>query len=125
MTEGVADARKSEVVVAAGGGPDRALFDAAMGQGGRLAKVGRRATLEDQADIRQQGRLVVFDGEDIVGVVFKDVVGERALGQQGVSGNGLAGDVQRLKHRDDHPDLIGLLDFVAAFYGQCSNFFWV
>ena len=78
---GLADARKSEVVVEVGGGPDRALFKAAMGQGGRLAEVGlcAVAVLDDRADIRQQGRLVVFDGEDVLGVVFKEVVGELAL----------------------------------------------
>ena len=53
--EGLADARKVEVVVEAGGGPDRALFDAAMGQGGRLAEVGLTAACEDQADIRAAG----------------------------------------------------------------------
>ena len=60
-----------------------------------------------------------------MGVVFEEVVGERALGQQGVGGDRLAGDVERLKDRDDHPDLIGLLDFVAAVYGQGADFFWV
>ena len=42
--EGLADARKVEVVVETGGGPDRALFDAPMRQGERLAEVGLCAT---------------------------------------------------------------------------------
>lgn len=123
--EGVANARELEVVVEAGGGPDRALFVAAMGQGGRLTKVGMTVTIEDQAAIRQQGRLVVFDDDDVVSTMVKEVGGERALGQQGVGGDGLAGDVQRLENRDDHPDLMGLLDFVVAVYGQGADFFWV
>jgi hypothetical protein len=86
--EDLADAGKVEVVVEAGGGPDRALFDAAMGQGERLAEVGRAAALEDQADILTQGRLVVFDGEDVMGVVVDEVFGELALGRQGVGGDG-------------------------------------
>jgi hypothetical protein len=57
--------------------------------------------------------------------VFKDVGGERTRGQQGVGGDRLAGDIQRLKGRDDHPDLIGLLDLIAAVYGQGADFFWV
>jgi hypothetical protein len=72
-----------------------------------------------------QGRLVVFDGKDVMGVMREEVVSELALGQQGVSGDRLTGDIQRLKDRDDHPDLIGLLDFVAALYGQGTDFFWV
>ena len=86
--EGVADTGKIEVVVEAGGRPDRALFDAAMGQGGRLAEVGLTATREEQADIRVECRLVVFDGEDVVGIVRNEVVGERALGQEGVRPGG-------------------------------------
>jgi hypothetical protein len=84
-----------------------------------------RDPLETEADIRQQGWLVVFDDEDVVCTVVKEVGGERGLGQQGVGGDGLAGDVQRLKDRNDHLDLIGLLDLVKAFYGQGNNFFWV
>jgi hypothetical protein len=72
---------KFEVVVEASGGPDRALLDATMRQGGWLAEVGPAATLEDQADIFAQGRLVVFNGEDVVGVVVDEAVGELALGQ--------------------------------------------
>ena len=56
--------------------------------------------------------------------MFKEVVGERALGLQGVGGDRLAAEVQRLKDRDDPPDLMGLLDFVAARYGQGADIFW-
>ena len=52
-------------------------------------------------------------------------MGELALGQQGVGGDGLAGDVEGFQERDDHPDLVGLLDLVAAVYGQGADFFWV
>ena len=77
----LAAAGKVAVVVAASGGPDRALLDATMRQGGWLADVGPAATLEDQADILAQGRLVVSDGEEVVGVVADGVFGELALGQ--------------------------------------------
>jgi len=39
-----------------------------MRQGGWLAEIGRAAALEKQADVFAQGRLVVFDGEDVVGL---------------------------------------------------------
>ncbi len=124
--EHLADARKVEVVVEAGGGPDRALLDATMGQGGRLAEVGLTALGEDQADIGVQGRLVVFDGEDVVGAARDEIVGQRALGQEGVGGDGLAADVEGVEDRDGHPNLIGLLERVAAVDdGQHADFFWV
>ena len=123
--EDLANAGKVEEVVEAGGGPDRALFDAAMGQGERLAEVGLAAALEDQADVFAQGRLVVFDGEDVVGVVVDQVFGELALGQQRVGGDGLAGDVEGFQQRDDPPDLVGLLDLIGAAYGQGADFFLV
>ena len=119
------DAWKVEVIIEAGGGPDRALFDATMGQRRRFAKVRLTATFKDQADIRPQGRLVIFDGEDVMGVVFQEILGEFALGEQGIGGDRLAGDIQRLKDRDDHPDLIGLLELISAVYGQGADFFWV
>lgn len=84
----LADAGKVQVVVEAGGGPDGALFHAAMGRGERPGEVGRASALEDQADIFAQGWLIALDGEDVVGVVVSEVVGEFALGQQGVGGDG-------------------------------------
>jgi len=45
-----------------------------------------------------------------------------------VGGDGLAGDVEGFEgfqDRDDHPDLVGLLDLVPAAYGQGADFFFV
>jgi hypothetical protein len=50
-------------------------------------------------------------------------LGELALRQQGVGGDGLASDIDGFQQRDDHPDLVGLLDLVAAAYGQGADFF--
>jgi hypothetical protein len=63
------------------------LFDAPVGQGERFGEVGYTAVLKDEADRLAQVRLVVFDGEDVVGVVLDQVAGELALGQQGVGGD--------------------------------------
>ena len=46
-----------------------------VGQGGRLAEIGLTTALEDEADVFAQGRLVVFGGEDEVGVVLDEVGG--------------------------------------------------
>jgi len=66
--EGLADMGEVEVVVERCGGPDAARFDAAVGVLGSMLE-GRCATLrERQAQIGEQGRLIVFDGEDVMGV---------------------------------------------------------
>jgi hypothetical protein len=79
--EDLADAGKVEVVVERGAGPNGALRDAAMGQDERLGEVGLSAALEEETDVVAQGRLIAFDGEDIVGVARDEVLGELALGQ--------------------------------------------
>ena len=96
-----------------------------MGEGGRLLEVGRPARGEQQADRLGEAGLIVLDGEDVVGVVLAQVSGELALGQQGVGGNGLAGEREGFEERDDHPDLVGLLDRIALADGQGTDFFWV
>jgi hypothetical protein len=58
-------------------------------------------------------------------VCLDQVAREFALGQQGIGGDGLAGDVQALEERDEHADFIGLFERVGAVYGQRADFFWV
>ena len=48
-----------------------------------------------------------------------------ALREEGIGGDVLALNVDAVEQRDEHPDLIGLLGFFLAFYGQCADFFWV
>jgi hypothetical protein len=61
-----------------------------------------------------------------VGTAFFDqVVGELALREQGIGGDGLAGDVHTLEQGNEHPDLVGLFDLIGAVYGQSGDFFWV
>ena len=60
-----------------------------------------------------------------MGVTFDQVGGELALGQQGIGGDGLAGEVNRFEDREGHPDLVGAFQFVAAVDGQGADFFWV
>jgi len=122
----LADAGKIEGVIEARGGPGKTLFDASMSQGGWLVEVGLSALLKDEADILAQRRMVVFDGEDVVGLVLEQRVGELALGEQGIGGDGFADDIEGFEERDDPPDLMGLLERIVAAYGrQGADFFWV
>ncbi|MGH8475273.1 MAG: hypothetical protein ACRER2_05795 [Methylococcales bacterium] len=57
--------------------------------------------------------------------MVEQIVGQLALGEQGVGRDGLAGQVEGPEERDDHPDLVGLLGLVAPVYGQGTDFFWV
>ena len=123
--EDLTDAGKVEVVVEAGRGPNRALLDAAMGQGGRLAEVGRSAVFEDQPDGVMKRGLIVLGHEDIMGLAFNGIGGQLALGQQGIGGEGLAGDVEGVEDGDGHPALVGLFDRIALAYGEGTDFFWV
>jgi hypothetical protein len=69
--------------------------------------------------------LVVFDGEVVMSFTLADqIVGDLALGQQGIGGNIFALNIDGIQKRD------GGLDFVCAFnllvgYRKGSYFFWV
>ena len=68
--------------------------------------------------------LVVFDGEVVMSVAFADqVVGDLALGQQGIGGNIFALDIDGIQQRDGGFDFVGALEFFRIFYGQGTTFF--
>ena len=67
-----------------------------------------------QADVGGQRRLIVLGDEQVVGTALDDIVGDLALGEQGVGGEGLAGELDCVEYREGHADLIGLLDLVAG-----------
>lgn len=121
--ERLADAGEVEVAVEGGGGPDGPALQAAMGEGGLFPEVGFTAFGESHLDVGPQGRLIVFDGEEVVGVAVDEVARELALGQQGIGGEGFAGDVEGVDQRDEGADLVGLLDLVVAGYRQGADFF--
>ena len=77
----MSDAGEVDVVIEGGGGPDGALLDASVGEGGRFCEVRFAVRLggELQGDIEQQCGLVVLDGEEVMGVAFEEVGGESAL----------------------------------------------
>jgi hypothetical protein len=57
--------------------------------------------------------------------LLDQVLGQLALGQQGIGGHILALNIDGLQQGDGHLDLVGAFDFFLVFYGQGANFFWV
>jgi len=52
------------------------------------------------------------------------IVGDLALGQQGIRGNIFALNIDGIKQRDGGFDFVGALNFLVG-YGQGTYFFWV
>lgn len=123
--EGLADTREIQVVVEFRRGPDGPALQATMDEGVLLSEVGFTSLGECHLDIGPQGGLIVFDGEQVVGVAVDDVARELALGQKGIGGEGFSGDVEVFDQRDEGADLVGLLDLVTAIDRQGGDFFWV
>jgi hypothetical protein len=124
--EGLSDVREVEVGVEFGGCPDAPCFDAAVVWRGELNEVGLLAILEVQRDVLFEGWLVGFDREVVIGAALDQVSGQLALGQQGVGGDLLVFDVDRVEQRNGGSDFVGLFDrFGIAVYRQGADFFWV
>ena len=125
--EGLTEVREVEVVIEFGGGPDLACFDAAVIGRRMLDEVGLLAILEVQGDISLKGGLVAFDGEVVMGgPLDHQILGELALGQQGVGADVLVCDVDGVEQRNGGGDFVGLFDvFGITVYRQGANFFWV
>ena len=125
--EGLADVGEGQVAVEPGGGPDGAAFEAPVLEGEGLAEVGFAAAVEEQPEVVEQGRLVALGGEHEVGAAGAEEVGELAPGEQGVGGEGLAGEVEfeAFEHGDDGSDLVGALGLVVGAERKAVDFFWV
>ena len=125
--EGLSDVGEGQVAVEAGGGPDGAAFEAPVLKGEGLAEVGLAAPCEEQPEVVEQGRLVALGGEYEVGAAVVEEVGELALGEQGVGGEGLAGEVEfeAFEHGDDGSDFVGALGLVVGAEREAVDFFWV
>ena len=123
--EGLPDVGEVEIGIEGRGGPDFSDLDPSViavdGDG-----VGCWSAAEEQGEIQQQGGLIGFDGKVVVGVsLHHQIVGECALGQQGIGGDILAGDVEGVEQRDGGLDFIDLLGLFIARYRQGADFFWV
>ena len=89
-----------------------------------LHEISVAARLEQQGDIAFQRRLVTLDREMIVRLLLDHIGGDCALGQQGIAGDVLAGDVADCQQRNRHADFVGALVLIAACYRQGTYFFW-
>jgi len=115
-----------EVGVEFGGGPDFPGFDPAMIRRVIGDEIGFLSILEIELDILKECGLVAFDREVVMGLTILDqVVGERALGQQGIGRDIFALDLDGIKQRDGHFDLVGLLYLFIAYDRESPHFFWV
>ena len=123
--ERLSDMGECQVVVEAFGGPDGAAFDAPVREAGRFAEVGFAAFSEEGFDVVEQGGLVGLDGEQVVGAALAEAVRELALGEQGVGGEGCAGDigVQAVEQGEDGADFVGAFGFVVGADGEPVDFF--
>ena len=87
--------------------------------------IGRLPILKEERDIGLQRGLIAFDGEVVVGLAAHDIRGQLALREKRIGSDVLTMNVDRVEQRDEHSDLMGLLGFFLAFYGQSADFFWV
>lgn len=97
-----------------------------MLQGDRFAIVGGASLFKGEVNSLSDRRLIVFGDEYIMSrTLFDQIVGQLALSQQCVGGNGFTINIERTEGWDKHSDLIGLFGLVAIFYRQGTDFFWV
>ena len=129
----MAGAGEGEVVVERGGGPDLALLPSTVSSGqlapdglaGVLGKVGGAmgVVVEPQSEVCEEDFLVVLGDERVVSLLVAQERGDRGLGEQGVGGDGLAGEVAEFtEQRERDSDLVGAL-LGAVVAGQ-DGFFW-
>src|SRR2546421_659650 len=120
--------RKIEIRVQLFCRPDLARFDASVIGWGMLDKMGFAPIPELELQGFQKTGLVSFYGEKVMSfALFDQIRSEFTLGQQGVDGDVLALNTDRVQQRDHRLDLIRAFDFVLFLprYGQGANFFWV
>ena len=56
--------------------------------------------------------------------VTDQIVGNLALGQQGIGGNFFSLDIDGIKERDGGLNFIGTFDFSTILYREKTYFFW-
>ena len=83
--------REIQIVVKLGCGPYFASFDTTVIRGVVLSKIRLLSVFKMEGDVLQQCELVLFDGEMVMSVAFLDqIFGKFSLGQQRISGNDFA-----------------------------------
>ena len=107
-------------------GPNLSGLDPPVAEGGGFDEIRGLAPLKVADDVLKQRGLVAFHGEVVVGLpVVNQICGERTLGQEGIGGDRFTVDLDGIKQRSGHGDLVGLLALVGARYRQGPDFFGV
>jgi hypothetical protein len=89
---------KVQIAVELGCDPDFADFDPAVIRRVAMDKIGILAVFKIQRDVLKKSGLVVFDAEVVMSFTFPDqIVGDPALGQQGIGGNFFALNIDGIK----------------------------
>jgi len=94
----LSDVGKVQIAVEFGCGPDFADFDPAVIRRVAMDKIGVLTVFKIQRDVLKKSGLVVFDGEVVMSFTVPDqIVGDLALGQQGIGGNFFALNIDGIK----------------------------
>ena len=94
----LSNVRKVQIVVEFGCSPDFADFDPAVVRWVASDKIRLLPIFKVQGDILKKSGLVVLDGEVVMGFTLLDqILGDLALGQQGIGGNIFALNVDGIK----------------------------
>jgi hypothetical protein len=115
--KGLSDVRKIQIAIELGGCPDFADFNPPVIRRIAKGKIGLLAIFEIQGDVLIKSWLVIFYGEMVVGLAFtNDILGDLALGQQSISCNVFAFNIDGIKQRDGSIDFVGTLKLFTALY---------
>ena len=123
--ERLAGVGKVEVPVEPGGGPDVSGLDAPLVGQWDLDEIRFLPLLEAPGDVLKESGLIAFPGEVIVRLPFLNpILGQVALGEQGIGREGLACEIDGVEPGDGGLDLMGLRDrFSVTAEGQDAYFF--
>ena len=119
------DVGEVEVGIELGTAPDASRLDAPVIGRGDFDEVSGTARLKQHRNIVVQRGLVALDGEMIVRLPLDQITCQRALGQQGIARDILAGEGTACKQGDRPADFVGPFLLLTARYGEGANFFWV
>jgi hypothetical protein len=116
--------REVDIVIEFGCGPYFSGFDPPMFRRCKINEIWFLAVLEVELDVLKECGLVLFNGEVIVCLtLLNQVVGDMALGQEGIGGDILALDIDGIKEGDSRFDLVSAFEIFSPFYREGPHFF--
>ncbi len=118
--------RKGEIAVELRGGPNLPCFKASVIGGCLLHEMQLGLVAELGLQVFPKSALVGFEREMAMRLALPhQILGEGALGQQGVSGDVLASNRDGFQEGNGHLNFVGALGFFPAFYREGTHFFGV